>query len=149
MELGTITSTDIDQVRDAVSDSDKMKNRADRLLVAMREFAADGWARASWGIAIGAQENGVVPISTPFGEARARIEMSVGARGVQAVIRFEKAGRDEADQAIWLPAWRIAATKDGFFCGVDYDQKISLKEYDADGFYAEALLCLLYAIGKA
>lgn len=149
MELGAITSAEFDQVRDAVSSSAKMKNRADRLLAAMGEFAADGWARENWGIEFGSQENGIVPIRTPFGEARARIELSVGPRGTQAVIRFEKAGRNEVDQVTWRPAWRIAATDDGFFAGVDYEQKLSARQFDANELYAEALLCLLYALGRA
>lgn len=148
MELGRITAKQHDLVRDAVSDTEKMRNRAERFLSALSEVAAEPCPRAEWGVVFEVGEDGIIDIKTPYGDARAWIEMSVGDHGTQATINFEKAGRNELDLRVWRLAWQIQVAPNGYYAGNDYSAKINTDPFNNRNLYVEAILSMLYAIAK-
>lgn len=135
MDFKSCDAAELTPLRYSMSEVGKYNCRAQKILARMKEAASDHYAN-DWGVSIELSEEGA-SISTPFGEARARIRPIYSRDQVHAVIWFDKQELDNHDQLSWRPVWKIRLLGNNVF---SYDDDQPVGYFGSSDYFYDALV---------
>lgn len=139
-----------DRARDAKSAAEEIRGYARKVIVALAsEFASED--AETFGVNLVHSEDGQsARISSPFGEARAKLLVFLDAGGLYGRYSFERKFTDSLDRDIWIEVYFLDIREDGTiiseFSGEE-SNRFSVPQYRRNQYFTLAL-AITTALGR-
>lgn len=150
MAYPKLTMNIVDRARDAKNVAEGIRAYAKKVMVALaREFSSED--TESLGVKFVYSEDGQSAlISSPFGEARAKLSIFLDASGLYGRYSFERKLKDHLDRDIWEEVYFMDIRDDGKIISEYSDEeseRFSVPQYRRDQYFILAL-AITTALGR-
>lgn len=154
MEFLPVTERQQDAVRDVVTDAELVTKFSLRIIGRLKAMFDDTLPKETWGVSIDPTDSETeFELSSPFGNAKAELNIAADEGGVFGRILIRKYTKDDQGNPALPVIWFIRVTKDGqVFQGESTTDPITASAQfrpQAERDIVELGLSLLYAIGAA
>lgn len=148
MAHGRFNDGELGQVRNAVNDLARFRQRADRVIEGIRRIFEAPYPKENWGVLFEPRPEGEASIETPYGLGRGRLELIPSAIGWGGKLIIEKLVLNSLDQPEWKVVWYLRIDANGVFAGDDVSEAFPLHGFREEDVFAEIALSILYAIAR-
>lgn len=146
MTFRAYEESELQAVRKAVAQTGYLSKSGISLMGQLANLAATDYPSKNWGLVITAtQDPHFFDLMSPYGKGRARLELSVGEKGNQAVWIIEKQCRNSLDQVEWSRVWKITLNSDGIFGG-STEEPLPFNHFDDDHSITILVLSILNSL---